>query len=65
MNLALQAVVDKPGVYRVLLERYPEGVYVLVYNRPDTERPARDNLQDDWDMAKRACWLDYGIADDM
>ena len=63
--MALQAIVDKPGVYKVILERYPEGVYVLVYDRPDTEKTTQDHLQDDWEMAKRSCLHRLGITENM
>jgi len=63
--MALEAMVASPGIHKVILERYPEGVYVLVYDRPDTDNPIRDDLQDDLDMAKRACLQDFGVTEDM
>lgn len=63
--MAQEAIVDKPGVHKVILERYPEGVYVLVYDRSDTDKTIRDDLQDNWDMAKHACLQDFGITEDM
>jgi hypothetical protein len=63
--MALLAIVDKPGAYKVILERYPEGVYVLLYDRPGTEQTARDDLQDDWEMAKRFALRRYGITEDL
>ena len=63
--MALEAILDRPGVYRVVLEEYPEGVYVLVFDTPDAKWPREDHLQNDWAMAKRAASQDYGIADDV
>ena len=63
--MALQAIVDIKGVYRVILEHYPEGVYVLIFESPDSQYPYKDYLQLDWDMAKRACFQDFGISDEM
>ena len=66
--MALEAKVGRTGetgVDRVVLEQYPEGVYVYVFERPDSRFPEWDHLQDDWDMAKRACAQDYGIALDV
>lgn len=62
--MALEAVVDREGVYRVVLEEYPEGVYVLVFDTPDAKWPCRDNLQNDWAMAKRAARQDHDVAED-
>lgn len=64
--MALQAIIDRDGVHRVVLEEYPEGVYVLVYFDPDSpaDSPDRDNLQDNWTIAKMAAREHYGITDD-
>lgn len=64
--MALQAIVHRDGVYRVVLEEYPEGVYVLVYDTPELpdDSPCEDHLQNDWPMAKRAASHDYAITDD-
>jgi hypothetical protein len=48
-----------------VLEQYPEGVYVLVFYTAASEWPCRDNLQDDWRIAKLAALEDYGITDAM
>lgn len=61
--MALQAIVGKPSVYKVILEQRPEGVYVLV-DSPTASNPCEDHLQNDWEMAKRAARYDYGIQDD-
>jgi len=64
--MALQAIINRPGAYRVVLEEYPEGVYVLVYESADDDErsPCQDHLQNDWAMAKRAALHDFGIDDD-
>lgn len=62
--MALQAILNRPGAYRVVLEEQPEGVYVYVFDTPDAKWPYQDHLQDDWEMAKRAALEDYGVADD-
>jgi hypothetical protein len=63
--MALEAILNRPGVYRIVLEEYPEGVYVLVYDSIEAPRgPRKDYLQDDWNMAKIAALEDYGITDD-
>ena len=63
--MALAAVTNRKGAYRVVLEQYPEGVYVLVYDTPDARWPCEDHLQNDWAMAKRAALQDYGIDESM
>lgn len=63
--MALEAIVHREDVYRVVLEEYPEGVYVLVYDSPDIEGgPCQDHLQDNWEIAKLAALEDFGIAND-
>jgi len=63
--MALEAIVNRKDVYRVVLEEYPEGVYVLVFDTPDSRWPCQDHLQNDWAMAKRSALQDYGITEDM
>ena len=65
--MALEAIVNLEGVYRVILEQYAEGVYVLVYDTPElsNESPCEDHLQNDWNMAKLAALQDYGVTDDL
>ena len=48
----------------MVLEEYPEGVYVLVFDTPDAAWPCKDHLQNDWAMAKRVAQHRYGTADD-
>lgn len=63
--MALQAIVQRQGVHRVVLEQYPEGVYLLVFDAAESKWPCRDNLQNDWAMAKRAASQDYAVAENM
>lgn len=64
--MALEAIICKPGIYRVVLEEYPEGIYVLVYEHPHDadDSPREDYLQDNWEIAKAAAFEDYGITED-
>ena len=62
--MALEAIVNRKDTYRIVLEEYPEGVYVLVYDAPESQWPCQDHLQNDWAMAKRAALQDYGITED-
>ena len=62
--MALEAVIKRKGLYRVVLEEPPEGVYVLAFDTADARYPSEDHLQDDWHFAKLAALQDYGIADD-
>jgi hypothetical protein len=62
--MALEAIVNRQGVYRVVLEQYPEGVYVLVFDTAEARWPCEDHLQSDWAMAKRAAAQDYAITED-
>ncbi|MBX3362564.1 MAG: hypothetical protein KF912_13530 [Phycisphaeraceae bacterium] len=63
--MALEAIINREGIYRIVLEEYTEGVYVLVYDSPQAPRgPCKDHLQDDWEMAKIAALEDYGITED-
>ena len=64
-TMALLAIVDEPGIYKVILERYPEGVYVLLYDQPNNEETIRDDLQDNWEMAKRFALRKYGVTEEM
>jgi len=61
--MALEAIVRRAGVDRVVLEQYPEGVYMFVFERPDSQHPYRDYLQDSWDRARGFCEDEYGIPE--
>lgn len=59
--MALEVVVNKPGLYRILLEPTAEGVYVNIFDSPTAPGPSKDYLQNDMEMAIHACMVDYGI----
>ncbi len=54
---------DAGPYWRIVLEPQPEGVYVLVYEREDSELMAYDYLQNDLAMAKFFCREEYGTSD--
>lgn len=58
--MALEAF-SKDQTNRVVLEEYPEGVYVYVF-RKDENSPSRDHLQDTIEIAKRQAYEDYGVV---
>jgi len=50
------------GLHRVILERDEYvGVYVYVFETEVAVTPARDYLQDDFEMAKLFCLEDLGV----
>lgn len=59
--MAVEAFPRNGSAFRVVLEPRMEGVYVFVYLTRESAAPEVDMLQDDLDMAKRACSDDYGI----
>ena len=62
--MALQAIINRDGIYCIVLEEYSEGVYVLAYESSSLKPgPFRDHLQNDWAMAKRAARSVYGIEE--
>jgi hypothetical protein len=61
--MALEARIGRAGADRVVLEEYPEGIYVFVFEQADSPHPYRDYLQDTWDQAKGFCKRKYGIAE--
>ena len=64
--MALEAIINDNNVYRVVLEEYPEGVYVLIYDSADvgSESPCEDHLQDNWEIAKLSAQRRFNISDD-
>jgi hypothetical protein len=60
--MCYQAVLNRQGVYRILLEQCPEGTYVNVFDNENATGPCLDWLQDDVEMAMRACEQDYGVV---
>jgi hypothetical protein len=61
--MAHEAVLDRPDVYRVLLEEYPEGTYVNVFQSSTAPGPYRDYLQPTLQIAKHMCLDDFGIQE--
>lgn len=47
------------GHFRIELEQKLEGVYVFVFERPDSKFPERDYLDDSWEAARARCLEDY------
>lgn len=62
--MAREARTQRKGLHRVVLEAYPEGVYVYVFERPDSQFPEWDYLQDDWTQATGFCERKLGIPQD-
>jgi hypothetical protein len=59
--MALMAHVGREGLERIVLEEYPEGVYVFVFSGSTPESLIADYLQDDFQMAKFFCEEEYAI----
>lgn len=59
-----EAIPNKPGAYKVILEERAEGVYVNVIESASAIEPYIDILQPNLEIAKMACREDYGISDD-
>ena len=63
--MALEAIINRDGVYKVVLQERPEGVYVFLFPSPENRMSLRDDLQDDWTIAKRCSARRYGTTEDM
>ncbi len=63
-SMAYEALAQKGGVYRIVLEEHPEGTYIFVFRRPDSPWPEEDHLQDSLEIAMCACEDDYDIPRD-
>ena len=63
--MALEAIVNRNGVYKVVLQERPEGIYVFAFPGVENSLSLRDDLQDDWAMAKRCSARRYGTTEDM
>jgi len=61
--MAYEVIVNKPGLYRILLEEYPEGVYIYIFESPNGPGPEKDYLEHDLESAKRICKMEYGIEE--
>lgn len=62
--MSYQVIVNRPGIYRILLEQRPEGTYVNVFEKVTSSSPYKDWLQDDLEMAIRSCEQDFGVTRD-
>jgi hypothetical protein len=60
--MAYEIILNRSGVYRLLLEEYPEGVYMYAFKDADSPGPAVDYLQPDLAIAMDACKEDYGVT---
>lgn len=63
--MALEAVVNREGLYRIVLAGSPEGVYVYVWEHPDARYRDKDYLQDTWELAIEFCEEEYDVTRDM
>ncbi|MEZ5943040.1 MAG: hypothetical protein R3C18_16735 [Planctomycetaceae bacterium] len=61
--MAYEVVLNRTGAYRILLESYPAGVYVYVFESESAPGPYRDWLQDGLEMAKRAGTQDFDTTE--
>ena len=62
--MALEAILGRPGMHRVVIQQTPHGAYIWVWERPDSSFAEKDYLQDDLEMALRSCELRHGIPRD-
>ena len=63
--MAFEAIVNREGAFKVILQERPEGVYVFLFEKPGSRTSVRDNLQDTLEIAKRTSFQDYGVTEDM
>ena len=63
--MALEAIVNRDGVYKVVLQERPEGVYIFSFPGRENRLSLRDDLQDDWATAKSCSASRYGTTEDM
>ncbi|VTS06497.1 hypothetical protein [Tuwongella immobilis] len=59
--MAFEVILNQPNRYRVLLECYPEGVFVNLFEMEDSPRPIQDPFQPDLALAKQFCEDRFGI----
>src|SRR6476659_2675600 len=60
-SMAYEAYPKSSTAFRVVLESYPEGVYVFVFQSEASAFTETDMLQDTLEMAKLACEQDFGV----
>ncbi len=59
--MAYEVIPNRQGVYRILLECYPEGVFVNIFLVDSRLDPDQDYYQPDLPLAKRFCLEMYGV----
>jgi hypothetical protein len=59
--VAFQRILNQPGAYRLLLEQYPEVVYMYVFETLHSAGPYMDYLQPDLQIAMTECEKRYGV----
>ena len=64
-GLAFEAIVNRGGVHKIVLQERPEGFYVFSFPGPENKNSLRDDLQDDLAMAKICSAELYGTSDDL
>jgi len=62
--MAYEAIVGRPGVYRVFLEERAEGVYINVFDSANAKEPCKDWLAPHIEGAKLKGKVEYGIQED-
>ncbi len=62
--MCLERILDRPGVFRVVLELREEGVYVNVFQTPESDWPEIDHLAPTFRGALYTAKRDYGIEFD-
>lgn len=60
--MAYQAILARPGVYRILIEQYPEGVYVDIFETATSQAPEQDHFQPDFLIALKQCERLYNVS---
>ena len=60
-HMAYQVILNQETIYRVVLEERAEGTYIFVFKTSSSRFPEEDSLQDNLEMAMRACEQDYGM----
>ena len=59
--MAYQVILNKTGLYRILLECYPEGVFVNIFDSAFSMGPVQDHYQPDLALAKTFCEETLGV----
>ena len=62
--MAFEVILNRPHLYRVLLEDRHEGVYINVFESPAANEPFIDRLAPHLEGAKLGCLEEFGIQED-